>query len=301
MRKTVVLMCCLILGIFIQSGSAAGWKPKLIIGIVPEADLAKQMEVYVPLCRYLGMKLGYQVEVKPLKNHGLIFEELKNSQIDAGFFGSFIYAMTHERIGLVPVARPVKTDGDSMLRGVTFVRKDSNIHSPKEMKGKVIALVDPATTTGYLAQKLYFKKYGLDIDKDVKIIWATNHDRAVMMVYEKKADMGGASDHAFEKAVSAYPALKEGLIILDTSREVPGSTFAVDISMDVQLRARLTNVLLEMGSDPAAQDILKKLDTKRFVKTTHEEYGGLYKMAKEGAINLKTYPYRREDHQVGTK
>ena len=301
MRKTVVLLCCLILCIFVQSSSATGWKPKLIIGIVPEADLAKQMEVYVPLCRYLGMKLGYQVEVKPLKNHGLIFEELENNQIDAGFFGSFIYAMTHERIGLVPVARPVKTDGDSMLRGVTFVRKDSNIHSPKEMKGKVIALVDPATTTGYLAQKLYFKKYGLDIDKDVKIIWATNHDRAVMMVYEKKADMGGASDHAFEKAVSAYPALKEGLIILDTSREVPGSTFAVDISMDVQLRARLTNVLLEMGSDPAAQDILKKLDTKRFVKTTHEEYGGLYKMAKEGAINLKTYPYRREDHQVGTK
>jgi phosphonate transport system substrate-binding protein len=294
-------MCCLILCIYIQSGYAAGWKPKLIIGIVPEADLAKQMEVYVPLCRYLGIKLDYQVEVKPLRNHGLIFEELKNNQIDAGFFGSFIYAMTHERIGLVPVARPVKTDGDSMLRGVTFVRKDSNIHSPKDMKGKVIALVDPATTTGYLAQKLYFKKYGLDIDKDVKIIWATNHDRAVMMVYEKKADMGGSNDHAFEKAISAYPALKEGLTIVDTSPEVPDSTFAVDISMDVQLRTRLTSVLLEMGSDPAAQDILKKIGAKRFVKTAHEEYGGLYKMAKEAAINLKTYPYRREDHQAGTK
>ena len=301
MRKTLVILCCLILCIFVQRSSSAGWQPKLIIGIVPEVDLAKQMEVYAPLGRYLGMKLGYQVEVKPIKHHGLIFEELENNQIDAGFFGSFTYAMTHERIGLVPVARPVKADGDSMLRGVTFVRKGSNIHSPKDMRGKVIALVDPATTTGYLAQKLYFKKYGLDIDKDVRIIWATSHDRAVMMVYEKKADMGGASDHAFDKATSTYPALKEGLTILDSSPEVPDSTFAVDISMDVKLRTRLMNVLLEMGSDPEAQDILKKFGSKRFVKTTHEEYAGFYKMAKEGAINLKTYPYRREDHQVGTK
>ncbi len=294
MRRLMIALCIGAMALGMFWGKAAAADGKLIIGIIPEVDLSKQMERYTPLVRYLGKQLGMEVGVKPLANYGLIYEELRDGKIDAGFFGSFVYGMTRARIGIEPVARPVRTDGVSTYAGYLFARKDSGIKDPKDMKGKTIALVDPATTAGYLAQKVYFKKNGIDMDKDLKIFWAGSHDAAARAVFKKQADVGGAKNHPFNKMGSEDPAFKETMVVLDESSSVPDNVFAVKKGLDPAVKEKIKNILAGMEKNSEGSEVLKKFGASRFIETKDADYKNLYAMVKEAGIDLKTFPYKKQ-------
>lgn len=293
MKRILTAASIIITMFFCAAGSMAA-EGKFIIGIIPEINLAKQMERYAPLARYLGKQIGMEVGVKPLANYGLIYEELRDGKIDAGFFGSFVYGMTRARIGIEPVARPVRTDGVSTYAGYTFVRKDRGIKGPKDMKGKTIALVDPATTAGYLAQKMYFKKHGVDIDKDVKIFWSGSHDAAAMAVFNKQADMGGAKNHPYDKIAKENSVFKGSMVVLDESQSVPDNVFAVKKGLDPKVKEKITRALAEMNKKGEGVEVLKTFGASKFLETKDEDYKNLYTMAREAGIDLKTFPYKKQ-------
>ncbi len=293
MRRMIVILS-LSLVVFGLSGNGMATEGKLIIGIIPEVNLEKQMERFTPLVKYLGKRVGMEVGIKPLSNYGLIYEELRDGKIDAGFFGSFVYGMTRARLGIEPVVRPLRTDGVSTYAGYLFVRKDSGVKEAKDMKGKTIALVDPATTAGYLSQKVYLKKHGIDMDREMKIFWAGSHDAAAMAVFRRQADVGGAKNHPFNKIGADTPAFKEAMVVLDESAAVPDNVFAVKKGLDPRVREKIRSVFTGMDKDAEGKEVLKKFGASRFIDTKDGDYRNLYQMVKEAGIDLKTYPYKKQ-------
>jgi phosphonate transport system substrate-binding protein len=286
-----ILFGLMLLGMMGEKAVAADGK--LIIGIIPEINLTKQMERFLPLCKYLGKKIGMEVGVKPMANYGLIYEDIRDDKIEAGFFGSFTFGMTYERLGIEPLARPEKPDGTSTYTGLTFVRKDSGIKGPEDMKGKTIALVDKLTTAGYLAQVIYFKEHGIDIEKDVKIFWTGSHDAAIEAVLNKQADMGGAKNLVFDKMAKGDPDIRNTLIVLNESPSVPDNTFAVDKELDPEIKSALEKALIDMGKDDEGMKILRNFGAARFIDTEIEDFRNLFSMVKEAGFDMKTYPYEK--------
>lgn len=295
MKRLMTILSAMVLSVSCLLGTAAA-ESKIVIGIIPEQNLVKQMERFTPLCKYLGAKIGMEVGVKPLANYGLIYEEMRDGKIDAGFFGSFVYGMTRSRIGIEPVARPVRPDGSSTYTGITFVRKDSGIKKPADMKGKTIALVDPATTAGYLAQKDYFAKQGLNIDKDVKIFWAGSHDAVITAVMNKQAEIGGAKNVPINKFRKENKAFDETMTIVDEAPKppVPDNTFAVRKDMGASVKEKLKNALLNMAADEDGKAVLAKFGASKFTETTDGDFKSLYGMVKGLKLDLKTYPYKKQ-------
>ncbi len=293
--KRFIITLILILAALLQMSSIASAGDRLVIGIIPEINLVKQMERYTPLLKYLGRQINMEVGVKPLANYGLIYEEMRDGKIDAGFFGSFIYVMAHSRIGVEPIARPVTPSGISTYAGYTFVRKDSGIKSPKDMKGKTIALVDPATTAGYIAQKAYLKRNGIDIDKDMKIVWAGSHDAAAKAVFNKQADIGGAKNNQINKIIKEDSAFKSAIAILDESPNpaVPENTLAVRKDLDSDVKAKIKKALLSMDKDAEGKKVLEKFGASRFIDTKDGDYKSLYDIVKYLNIDLNKYSYKK--------
>ncbi|MGD0887575.1 MAG: phosphate/phosphite/phosphonate ABC transporter substrate-binding protein [Thermodesulfovibrionales bacterium] len=278
----------------ICSRAAFSAEEKLIIGLVPEVNRKAQIDRYFPLIKYLEKKVGVKVGMKYLPNYGATYEEMRDGLIEGGFLGSFVYCMTRAHVQAEPIARPVRLDGVSTCTGYTFVRKDSGIKSPRDMKGKTIALVDPLSTSGYLAQRLFFTKHGIDINKDVKIFWVGSHDAAVMAVFNKQADMGGAKNHVFDKLVLENAAVKEALIILDESPAVPDNVLAVSKDLNPKIKEKVKNVFATMASDPVGQGILRKFGARAFIETKDEDYKDLYGMIKKAGIDLMIYSYSKD-------
>ena len=95
-----------------------------------------------------------------MPTYAKISEAFLEGRADAGFFGSFSYYLTHRKAGIEPIARPVWLDGSSTYSGYIFVRKDSGIKNVADMKGKSLALVDKATTAGYIFQRYFLRQHG---------------------------------------------------------------------------------------------------------------------------------------------
>lgn len=282
-----------------QEPPAPAKKPpveKLLIGLIPEQNLFKQMERYEPLMEYLHRKTGTKMKLMILPRYGNIVDNFKSSGLDGAFFGSFTYALAHAKVGVEVLARPVAIDNTSTYYGMIFVRKDSRIRSARDMKGKRFAFVDKATTAGYLLPLEYFHDYGIsDYRRYLKEAYFTGtHEDAIYDVLNRKADIGAAKNTVFRRLASEDPRILKELVVLQRSPEVPENALALRNDIDVSVRDLLKKTLLTMHLDPDGKKVLGRFGALRFIETRNEEYDVIVKYAADIHLNLSTYDYKND-------
>ena len=196
-------------------------KAKIIlrIGLIPEQNIFEQLSRYKNIGDYLESKTNIGIEFKALTMYGDIVTDFNKLELDGAFFGSFIYAIAHSKLGVIPVARPENPDGSSTYHGLIFVRKDSGINGIEDMKGKTFAFVDKATTAGYLLPLAYFKHNGInDYNKFFKKTYFTGtHEGAIYDVLHKYADVGAAKNTVFNRLIQKDPRIANELRIISRS------------------------------------------------------------------------------------
>jgi phosphonate transport system substrate-binding protein len=264
-------------------------RPSLLIGLLPEQDIFKQVERYEPLARYLSARIGADIKLTILPSYEQCLINFTSQKIDAAFFGSFTYILAHSRLGVQVMARPVGPDGASTYHGLIFVRKDSAIRSIHEMQGKRFAFVDRGTTAGYLLPLTYFKKWGVNPATYLKeSYFAGTHEDVIYDVVNRKADIGAAKNTVFDRLAAKDARIRNELVILTQSPEVPENSLAVRKDLDASVKEKLKTALLNMHTDPEGARILKEFGAQRFIETTDSDFGPLYEYARALGQNLHT-------------
>jgi phosphonate transport system substrate-binding protein len=268
------------------------FKP-LVIGLIPEQNLFRQLERYKPLSEYLYKKTGVKIELKILPRYGNIIDNFNSLGMDGAFFGSFTYALAKSKLDVEVLARPEKLNGKSGYKGYVFVRVDSGIKGAKQMKGRVFVFVDKATTAGYLLPLAYFKKNGIRNYKAYfkETYFAGTHEDAIYDVLNKKADIGAAKNTIFKILAQKDSRIKKELLILEKSSCVPENALALKKEIDPSIRRRLLDVLLNMHEDPEGQAVLREFGARRFIVTEDKDYEPVFKYAREIGLDLATYDY----------
>lgn len=266
---------------------------KLLIGLIPEQNLFRQIERYEPLGEYLFRKTGTKVTFKILPRYGNIVDNFKSSGLDGAFFGSFTYTLAHAKVGVEVLVRPVALDNTSTYYGMIFVRKDSRIRTARDMKGKRFAFVDKATTAGYLLPLEYFHHHGIsDYKQYLKEAYFTGtHEDAIYDVLNKKADIGAAKNTVFQRLAKADPRIMKELVVLKRSPDVPENALALRKDIDASVRDLLKDALLTMNLDPDGKKVLERFGALKFIETTNMEYDVVRKYAEDIHLNLATYEY----------
>ncbi len=274
----------------VPSGNAPQTR-QIVIGLIPEQNIFRQMDRYQPLADYLSSASGVTIKLKILPAYGNVIDNMVSSGVDGAFFGSFTYVLAHERLGVEVLARPEDNDGKSTYHGLIFVRKDSGIESAKDMKGKRFAFVDKGTTAGYLFPVEYFYKAGIkDYRNYLKEVYYTGtHEDAVYDVLNRKADIGSAKNTIYEKIAATDDRIKNKLRIIDTSRDVPENGLALCKEIDAAVREKLKQVLLDMDKTAEGQQVLKEFGVRRFIETRNEDYKAVYDYAREIDLDLRTF------------
>jgi phosphonate transport system substrate-binding protein len=269
---------------------------KLLIGLIPEQNLFRQLERYEPLGEYLFRKAGTKITFVLLPRYGNIIDTFKSSGLDGAFFGSFTYTLAHAKVGVEVLARPVAPDNTSTYHGMIFVRKASRIRTARDMKGKRFAFVDKATTAGYLLPLEYFHKHGIsDYNDYLKEAYFTGtHEDAIYDVLNRKADIGAAKNTVFQRLANADPRIMKELVVLETSPDVPENALALRKDIDISVRNRLKESLLAMHLDPDGKQVLERFGALKFIETTNKDYGVVLKYAEDIHLNLATYDYSND-------
>jgi len=268
----------------------------LIIGLLPEQNIFHQLERYDPLAKYISSKLGRKMELKVLPRYGNVINNFVSENMDGAFFGSFTYALAHSKLGLEVIARPENMEGISTYHGMLFARKDSGIRNIKDMAGKRLAFVDKATTAGYLLPLAYFKKHGIDDYRNYlkETYFAGTHEDVINDVLNKKTDIGAAKNTVFYRLAEKDKRILNDLIIFERSPDVPENGLAMRKDLDVSIRTKIKEILLDMHNDPAGRKVLKDFGALKFIPTSNDDYKPVFDYAKEIGLNLATYDYLNE-------
>ena len=271
-------------------------RPTLVIGLIPEGNIFKQLDRYEPLADYLSRKIGADVKLKILTRYGNIIDNFASAGLDGAFFGSFTYTLAHAKLGVEPIARPETAGGVSTYYGLIFVRKDGGIKGVQDMKGKSFVFVDRATTAGFLLPLAFFKAHRIDNYKTFfkETYFSGTHEDAIYDVLNKRADIGAAKNTVFARLAAADSRLKSELVILARSPDVPENGLAVRKDLDHALRNKLREALLTMDNDVDGVNAVIKLGAKRFIETTDGDYASVYRYAERIGLDLTTYHYQNE-------
>ena len=271
-------------------------KKSLLIGLIPEQNVFRQIERYTPIADYLSAKTGMNVRLKVLTRYGNIVDNFVSLELDGAFFGSFTYVLAHMKLDVEVLARPEAVDGTSTYHGIIFVRKDSGIKGVREMKGKRFVFVDKATTAGFLFPLVYFEKQGVKNYKThfKETYFAGTHKDAIYDVLNRKADIGAAKNTAFQEMAQRDARVSLELQILTRSPDVPENALAVRKSLDASVQEAIRGALLNMHTDPAGQLVLKDFGARKFIVTTEKEYDPVIEFAREIKLDMAGYDYMNE-------
>ena len=269
---------------------------KLLIGLIPEMNIFKQKQRFALLGDYLSKKTGIPVEFTILSRYGNIIESFTTEKMDGAFFGSFTGALAIQKLGVVPLARPVNLDNTSQYRGYIFVRKDSGIRDIKDMKGKRMAFVEKATTAGYIFPRAWLREHGIkDIDGFFSESFFTgSHDAAIYAVLSRKADVGAAKHSIYDRVRREDSRVDRDLVILAESPWVPSNGLCVRKTLDPALQKRLKEALLGLERDPDGEQVLERFGALRFIETTAKDYAPVFRLSDEAGIDIRHYQYRNE-------
>lgn len=291
--KKLVFNFIAVIIIFIPNDIFA--QEELLIGLIPEQNIFKQMDKYKPLAKYLSEKVGIKIRLTILSRYGDIVERFVSRNMDGAFFDSLTGAMALNKLGVEPIARPVNMDGTATVRSYIFTRADSKISSVKDMKGKRVAFVDRATATGYLFAIALLNENGInDIDRYFHEYFFTgSHDSAIYSVLDNRADIGSAQSTIFNLLVAKDPTINKELKIIAKSEEFPETTLCLRKDIPSTTKNKITDILLNMNNEPEGKEILKKFGILKFIRADAKDFTPVFNLANRAGVNIKGYRIKR--------
>jgi phosphonate transport system substrate-binding protein len=284
-------MCLLVCLVTVSASPVAAdeeQREELLIGIEPEHNIFDQMERYRSLADYLSEQLGVKIKLTIMSRYGEVIKRFKALRLDGAFLTAYTATMGISELKLEPVANPVNLSGESMSQGYLFVRRDSGIREVKDMQGKSIVFVDPATFEGYLFPLAYLNRHGI---KDIttfftRVSFSGSHDSAIYTVLDGRADIGSAKNTVYNKLVASDPTIHMELEVIAQSPKVPEITLCLREELGPDFREKMTAILLQMDKNPHGQEALKQFHALSFAKSNKADFVSIEEMAQEAQSDI---------------
>lgn len=226
----------------------------LRVGAIPAEDAQKTRENYKALAGYLQKKTGLPVEIFVATDYSGVIEAMRAGKLDIAMFGPFSYVLAADKAGAEAFAVEIRKGSGTSYQSLVVTHPASGINALADLKGRTYAFVDPASTSGNLIPRSFYKKNGIDPDKDFKsVVYAGGHDAAALAVKNRKVDAASMDDITFNN-------MKEkGLLVPDQdikiifkSDPIPGSPWAWRKDLPADLKTKLKAAFLNVAKEDEA-------------------------------------------------
>ncbi|MFA9555911.1 phosphate/phosphite/phosphonate ABC transporter substrate-binding protein [Evansella sp. AB-rgal1] len=228
---------------------------ELVMGFVPSQDSANIADTIAPLAERLEQELGIPVRGEVMTNYTATVEAMGNNQVHIGFLPPLGYVLATERYDHIEAVLKSIRHGSSTYKAQYTVRTDSDIQSLEDLEGKIWALADITSTSGYLFPAAQMMgEFGFETEQELQnffgnIMTVGGHDNALITVLEGDADFATTFDDARTAIVDDYPEAMEDLRVLGYTDEIPNDTISLTTNLPESLFDRIIEVFLSFNDD----------------------------------------------------
>jgi phosphonate transport system substrate-binding protein len=271
-RRTFVLgLAVAPLALTRRAGAAAGLHLVLTPSQKPTDLLASGEE----FGQVLGKLVGMPVRVTVASDYAAVIEALRNHTADLAFVHPGGYVLASREAKAVIVAKNL-WHGKSSFTSRFYVRRESGIRTVEELRGKTIAFVDPASSSGYIYPMVLLIQKGLVTNRDPKsffkdVVFSGAHDASMRALLNGHIDAIASFDMAREQYLKD-PAERERLVAVAETPPIPEAGIAAREGLDVATLAKVRAALLQIRA-PQHAALLKRLyDIDGFDVAEDREY-----------------------------
>ena len=227
-------------------------RSELIMGLIPAESNEEMVEKFEPMRAYMEEKLNRPIKVFTATDYAGVIEAMRQDKVDIAWFGPLSYVLAEQEAGAEAFATGVRTKtGKSTYKSILVVPGDSTVQSIQDLKGKNVAFVDPASTSGGLVPSYLVLKATGQKPKDFfgKLTYAGSHDAAGMAVKNKTVDAAGTNDITYNKMLNKGLISEQSNRILLESEPIPGSPLAYRQELDEQTKNNIRETVLNAHKD----------------------------------------------------
>ena len=229
------------------------------MGFVPLKNSEKLVEDLKPISDYLSERLGVKVEAFTASNYIGVVEGLGSGSVDFGIIPPFSSLLAQKQSNAKPILTSKGKTGKPGYTAELYVRKDSDIKSLQDVKGKKVAFVDPSSSSGYIYPGAMLVEAGLNLDKDISYQFSGGHDKSLQLLLNKDVDVIATFDGVEDRYAKDFPQAKTDIQKLATSDMIPGIMVTTSSKMDKELQDKLEKALRDVENDPKMKELFTKM------------------------------------------
>jgi phosphonate transport system substrate-binding protein len=239
----------------------AGAADRLHLVLTPSQKPTDLLATGEEFGQVLGKLVGVPVRVTVASDYAAVIEALRNHTADLAFVHPGGYVLASREAKAKIVAKNL-WHGKSSFTSRIYVRRDAGIKTVEDLRGKTIAFVDPASSSGYIYPMVLLIKRGLVTNRDPKtffkeVVFSGAHDASMRALLNGHVDAIASFDMAREQYLKD-PAERERLIFIAETEPIPEAGIAARDGLDPATFAKVRAALLQIRG-PAHAALLKRL------------------------------------------
>jgi phosphonate transport system substrate-binding protein len=266
-RRTLLIAAAFV---FIAAEAAAQTRT-ITLGVISKRTQAEVEPQFRDFVRYVARKLA----VKPVFEGKIVvaptivrMEKLiEEDKVDFYMESPYTTYLINATGTALPLLRRWKS-GAAEYRGVLFTKKDSGAERVEDLRGRMMALEDPGSTSGYFLPKVLLAGKGLKLSEktsldaavapgEVGYIFGYSTARVVDLVLTRKVVAGAFSNEDYDRLDAKK---KSDIVVLAETENFPRYFVSIRKELDPELAGRLQDILLAMHQDAEGRAVLEKLE-----------------------------------------
>ncbi len=264
----------------------------LVLALTPSQDPTALQEHGKAFAEALAKLIGVPIKIYIASDYAGVIEALRNKTVDLGFLHPVGYVLANREAKAQIVVKDI-WHGKTSYTARFFVRKDSGIKSLEDLRGRTIAFVDPASSSGYIYPMVLLMKKGLVKGRDPKtffkeVYFAGSHDAALLALLNGNVDSAASFDMAREQYLKDKEKIERLTYVAETP-PIPEAGIAAREGLDPATVKNVERALLAMNA-PEFKTILKNLyNIDGFAPAKDSEYDPVRE-----AVDMMGLPLKRK-------
>jgi phosphonate transport system substrate-binding protein len=256
--------------------------PKALrFSLIPSQDTIRELTYYKPVLDLLGKNVDKKIEFYMPTSYASVIEALLGKWVDVAVLGPESYILARNKDKSIEVFGTYSRKKNGIqeagpgYKSVLITKKGSKFNNIESLKGSVLALVDPASTSGALIPEHVFPRENKTPPLKQyfsRVVFSGGHDLSSLAVMEGKVDAAFVASHRFMEAVNAGKIKQEDFNFLWYSPLLPQDPFVYRATLCNELKQKVTDTFLNLDKTPEGQKYLENVKSERLVKMTDADY-----------------------------
>ncbi|MFT7418064.1 MAG: phosphonate transport system substrate-binding protein, partial [Reinekea sp.] len=197
----------------------ADWRDPntLVFTYTPVEDPAVYKDAFFEFQQHLSAVTGKKVVYYTVHSNAAEVEAIRSGRLHIAGFSTGPTGYAVNLGGYVPIAVKGTVDSFQGYNLIAITRKDSDIRTMADLKGKMVAHTSASSNSGNLAPRALFPALGLTPDVDYTVKYSGKHDQSIMGVLAGDYDAAPVASDVFSRMASAGRINADDFRILYTS------------------------------------------------------------------------------------